>query len=420
MKFKNISAWALALAGTALGVSSCSEDKLPDFIHSEDRQVTLETDGYSSTGDAALVVLAANSDWHVTKKDEWISISKESGTRGRHNLFITAEPNVSSKSRLGFIEIAMGGKKEQFAVTQHGFEYVFEIDKKEVELDIDGNPVTTGANHIKLNTNSKWTVSIAAEYSWLSATPAEGEAGEGEFVITALENTTGEERTGSVSVCVGDLVEEVSVTQSGTRVSYDNKPLGFTYFADSMDWATGGNDQVGSVNGENNKTLPIYSDANAGIKAEFDKRYIDFNAKGASVYAAAGYLKFGKSGNQNAFMLKEPLGIDEGKKANVEVSFRFAKNATDKITLSVAIEGPGSIEGGVNEEMTLSAPLVTIDNTDKNINWQWKNFTVKLKDITSETKIIIGETQYIIDGFKTRSGYYRGFIDDIKVTRTAN
>ena len=122
MKFKNISAWALALAGTALGVSSCSEDKLPDFIHSEDRQVTLETDGYSSTGDAALVVLAANSDWHVTKKDEWISISKESGTRGRHNLFITAEPNVSSKSRLGFIEIAMGGKKEQFAVTQHGFE----------------------------------------------------------------------------------------------------------------------------------------------------------------------------------------------------------------------------------------------------------------------------------------------------------
>lgn len=420
MKFKNISAWALALAGTALGVSSCSEDKLPDFIHSEDRQVTLETDGYSSTGDAALVVLAANSDWHVTKKDEWISISKESGTRGRHNLFITAEPNVSSKSRLGFIEIAMGGKKEQFAVTQHGFEYVFEIDKKEVELDIDGNPVTTGANHIKLNTNSKWTVSIADEYSWLSATPAEGEAGEGEFVITALENTTGEARTGNVSVCIGDLVEEVSVTQSGTRVSYDNKPLGFTYFADSMDWATGGNDQVGSVNGENNKTLPIYSDANAGIKAEFDKRYIDFNAKGASVYAAAGYLKFGKSGNQNAFMLKEPLGIDEGKKANVEVSFRFAKNATDKITLSVAIEGPGSIEGGVNEEMTLSAPLVTIDNTDKNINWQWKNFTVKLKDITSETKIIIGETQYIIDGFKTRSGYYRGFIDDIKVTRTAN
>lgn len=61
-----------------------------------------------------------------------------------------------------------------------------------------------------------------------------------------------------------------------------------------------------------------------------------------------------------------------------------------------------------------------VDNSDKTINWQWKDFTVNVNGVTAETKIVIGETQYIIDGFKTRSGYFRGFIDDIKVTRTAN
>lgn len=208
--------------------------------------------------------------------------------------------------------------------------------------------------------------------------------------------------------------------QSGVRVVFDDKLPGFVYFNDDMAWATGGNDQVGSINGSASSTLPIYSAANAGIKAEFDKRYFDFNAAGSSVYAADGYLKFGKGSNQNAFMLKQPLGIESGKKANVAVSFRLAKNGTDGFTVSVAIDGPGAIEGAVNDDMTLSSPCVPINNSDKTINWQWKEFTVNINGITDETKIIIGETQYIIDGFKTRSGYYRGFIDDIKVTRNAN
>ena len=68
----------------------------------------------------------------------------------------------------------------------------------------------------------------------------------------------------------------------------------------------------------------------------------------------------------------------------------------------------------------MSSPCVPIDNSDKTQKWQWKEFKVNISEVTSETKIIIGETQYIIDGFKTRSGYFRGFIDDVKVTRTAN
>lgn len=420
MKLKNIFGVALLFSGLTLAVTSCKEDELPDFVHSDNREVKLENTGLTSSGDQALVVLAANNDWRVSRKDEWLHISHESGSRGRHNLFISADANVSSKSRLGFIEIDMAGKVEQFAVTQNGFDYVLELDKTNLSLTIDGAAAIHGSETLTVTANAPWSINIPADCSWLKATPSQGDAGETPVIFTAEENTTGADRQIALSVIEGDVEKSFNVVQSGTRIVFDDKIAGYVYFQDDMAWATGGNDQVGSINGSANSTLPIYNAANAGIKAEFDKRYFDFNAAGASVYAADGYLKFGKGSHQNAFMLKEPLGIDAGKKANVEVSFRLAKNGTDNFTVSIAIDGPGEIEGAVNEDKNLSSPCVPINNSDKTINWQWKEFTVNVSGVTSETKIIIGETQYIIDGFKTRSGYYRGFIDDIKVTRIAN
>lgn len=420
MKLRYIYRTTLIAGVVALTMSACDEDNLPDYVHADNREVTLENTGFTAAGEEALFVLAANGDWQVTEKDEWLHISKESGNRGRHNLFISADANTSSKSRLGFIEIDMSGKKEQFAITQNGFDYILELSSNAVSLDIDGNPLFGGAESTVVTTNANWSINIPAEYSWVKATPASGEAGETTVVFTADENTTGSDRTAELLVVVVDVEKPISLFQSGFRVSFDDKAVGFKYFHDDMAWATGGMDQVGSINGANNTTLPIYSAANALIKDEFDLRYVDFNAAGSSVYAADGYLKFGKSANQNAFMLREPLDIAAGKKANVAVSFRLAKNGTDKFTVSVAIDGPGEIEGAANDELTLSAPCVPIDNSDKTINWQWKEFSVNINGVTSETKIIIGETQYIIDGFKTRSGYYRGFIDDIAVTRIAN
>lgn len=420
MKFKNIFGVSLLFGGLTLAVASCKEDSLPDFVHSDNREVKLENTGLTSSGDQALVVLAANNDWHVSRKDEWLHISHESGTRGRHNLFISADANTSSKSRHGFIEIDMAGKVEQFAVTQNGFDYVLELDKTNISLTIDGVAALHGSETLNVTANAPWSITVPAECNWLKVNPTSGEAGETSVVFTADENTTGAERQIVLSVIEGDMEKEFNVIQSGTRIVFDDKIAGYVYFYDDMAWATGGNDQVGSINGSANSTLPIYNAANAGIKAEFDKRYFDFNVSGASVYAADGYLKFGKSGQQNAFMLKESLGIDAGKKANVAVTFRLAKNGTDNFTVSVAIDGPGEIEGAVNEDKNLSSPCVPINNSDKTINWQWKEFTVNISGVTSETQIIIGETQYIIDGFNTRSGYYRGFIDDIKVTRIAN
>lgn len=420
MKLKKLLSIAVLSSVTAVCAVSCSEDELPGFVHADKREVKLENTGLTSSGDQALVVLAANNDWHVSRKDEWLHISHESGARGRHNLFISADPNTSSKSRLGFIEIDMAGKTEQFAVTQNGFDYILEIDRTSIELDIDGAAAQPGSHIMTVTANSSWTINVPSDCGWLKVTPASGEAGETPVVFSADENTSGSDRMVSLAIIEGDMEKTFSVSQSGTRVMFDDKTVGFVYFTDDMAWATGGNDQVGSINGSANSTLPIYSAANVGIKTEFDKRYFDFNASGSSVYAADGYLKFGKGNNQNAFMLKEPLDIPADKKANVAISFRLAKNGTDKFTVSVAIDGPGEIENAVNDELSLSAPCVPVDNSDKTINWQWKDFTVNVNGVTAETKIIIGETQYIIDGFKTRSGYFRGFIDDIKVTRTAN
>lgn len=516
---------ALVLStGVMTGLTACSDDeKLPAYFKADNREFTLEYDGLTDAGIEPSFTLNTNGDWRVSQKDEWIHMSRESGTRGSHKIFVTADENTTGEDRRGFVEIQLSGsdKKELLAVTQNRKVGTLSITPALVNVTTLGDAAADESLSFTIDTNYDWTIALPEDCDWitlgkqagnagkemvsfsvaLNATGAEREAkitvtagglsryttvrqdgeaftvkadgqpvgklsfaaaddlvanltvgcieswsvtskpewitvapdnggvGETEVVVTAEANA-GEPREGYITITTAHgLVLTAPVAQLSSKAQPDSKEIGYVYFSDDFSWVEGGSDQVANINGgAPNDARNIYTWDFAGngfnnVLSVFNQKYTDYNAGAKVVYAMDGYLKFNKGGAQTAIAIKDELPIENGKYADVEVTFLAAKNGTDPMTVSVVIEGAGEIEGGASA--TQSKELEPYNNSDKTIPWTWTPMTVTVRGATAATKIIIGATPFINNGFKAvetypdngKTSYYRWFMDDLKVTR---
>ncbi len=394
-------------------------------------QITLSSNGSAvnaigmdQDGSSPVLNITANEAWTLALPQgcDWLQASVTDGEAGDTPVTFTVAPNTTGDTRSATVEITSVDMIRKYTITQdwNAFSTDLSGDPTNIMLGAIGDDATLS---MTLGCLEEWTVTNKPE--WLTISPDHGDAGNTPVTLTATDNN-GLSREGNVTIkTTSGITLPITMGQRGTAVPFDTKPVGYAYFQDDMAWAVGGQDQVGSINGGSSTTRNIYTwkftdNGFPDVKAEFDQRYTDMNQSGQTVYAADGYLKFGMGSKQTAFMIKPALDIEAGCKANVEVSFKAAKNGTDKIQFAVAIQGDGEIVNALNSEKTFSQLCNPIDNSDKTKNWQWKEFTVTIKGATDKTRIVIGESQFIIDGFKTRSGYFRGFIDDISVKRIAN
>lgn len=522
-----IFASALTLvAGFGLALTSCNDDdeNLPAYFKADNREFTLEYDGLTDKGEEPSFTLNSNGNWSVTQKDEWIRLSRESGTRGSHKIFVTADENPG-EARKGFVEIKQAGsdKTELLAVTQNKKVGTLAVNPAVINVTTLGDAAVDESLTFTINTNSDWTITLPAGCDWLTLSKTSGQAGKEKVTFTAAINTTGISREAKVTVNAGGLSRYTTVKQDGTvfnvtqggsqisklsfaaseasglsteltvscieawsltskpewvtvnptsgdagetkvtvtaevntdapregyltittahglvltapvlqlsdRPEPDSKAVGFVYFNDDFSWVVGGADQVSNINGgAPNDARNIYSwdfKANgfADVLALFNQKYTDYNASAKVIYAMDGYLKFNKGGAQTAIAIKDPLPIEGGHYANVDVTFRAAKNGTDPITITVMIEGDGEIVDGANA--TKSKELAPINNADKTVAWAWTDMEVTVKGATANTKIIIGATAFIENGMKSlatypdngKTSYFRWFMDDLKVTR---
>ena len=272
-------------------------------------------------------------------------------------------------------------------------------------------------NVFEIKAVESWTVTNKPE--WATCAPMSGNAGDTRMTVTATTNNTGAEREGDIILLSAHGVEKVLKLKQENKLKLipDNKPVGYVYFTESFDWAhtfalanpTVCQDQVASVGGQNNKTTGIYG--NTDCMTNFSQKLIDFNTGGHCIYVADGYLKLGRKNNQGGVTIKDNLDIEDGKKANVIVSFDIADNWDDETTVVLEISGDGTIVDG--QSATLSKIFAPTKNTDSSKPWQWtRNHQVKIEGATANTKITIRSSQ------KGIGGYYRWFLDNIKVTRT--
>ena len=506
----------LAMAGMGSVLTGCQdEQELVSQFKSDERNFALDYDGLMENGEQASFKLTATSDWKVSQKDAWLSLSREAGTSGSYNLFITAEENLTGEDRQGFIEIDMNGTTEQIAVTQK--KKVTTLTVRPSSFDINALGLTADGKNItfSVETNSDWTVALPEGCNWVVADKTQGHKGKAEVTLTVGMNDTGADRTAVLEVTAAEKTAKVTVKQSGSaftvtssasqfmfeasdpagltlnanvnciekwqvkskpewltvspmqgeagstpvvltaqvnagdpregnlvltsehnltvtiavsqktdKLTPDSKAVGYDYYSDDFAWCVGGADQISHINGgapydaRNIYTWDFAGNGYPDVFGAFNQRYTDLNADAKTCYAMDGYIKFNKGNTQTAIQIKNPLPIESGKYADVELSFLAARNGTDDMSVTVLIEGDGEIVGG--ETATKSLKLEPVSNTDKTIPWTWKTLTVKIKGATATTKITIGETHFIENGMKNVSGQHRWFMDNLKVTRIAN
>ena len=374
--------------------------------------------GLDEEGKAPVVHISSNYSWKITVPDTctWLHPSKTEGEPGDYDITLNIDANGTKATRKAHVTFTAGKLSYNLTVTQDA--KVFTTPATIITLSKDGVNTMTGEENIfDINAIESWTVTNKP--AWATCTPMSGNAGDTRMTVTATTNNTGAEREGDIILLSAHGVEKVLKLKQENKLKLipDNKPVGYVYFSEPFDWAhtfalanpTVCQDQVASVGGQNNKTTGIYG--NTDCMTNFSQKLIDFNTGGHCIYVADGYLKLGRKNNQGGVTIKDNLDIEDGKKANVIVSFDIADNWDDETTVVLEISGDGTIVDG--QSATLSKIFAPIKNTDSSKPWQWtRNHQVKIEGATANTKITIRSSQ------KGISGYYRWFLDNIKVTRT--
>lgn len=374
--------------------------------------------GLDEEGKAPVVHISSNYSWKITVPDTctWLHPSKTEGEPGDYDITLNIDANGTKATRKAHVTFTTGKLSYNLTVTQDA--KVFTTPATIITLSKDGVNTMTGEENIfDINAVEGWTVS--SKPAWATCSPMSGNAGDTRMTVTATANSTGAAREGDIILISAHGVEKVLKLKQENKLKLipDNKPVGYVYFSEPFDWAhtfalanpTVCQDQVASVGGQNNKTTGIYG--NTDCMTNFSQKLIDFNTDGHCIYVADGYLKLGRKNNQGGVTIKDNLDIEDGKKANVIVSFDIADNWDDETTIVLEISGDGTIVDG--QSATLSKIFAPIKNTDSSKPWQWtRNHQVKIEGATANTKITIRSSQ------KGIGGYYRWFLDNIKVTRT--
>ncbi|MBF1073261.1 MAG: BACON domain-containing protein [Prevotellaceae bacterium] len=374
--------------------------------------------GLDEEGKAPVVHISSNYSWKITVPDTctWLHPSKTEGEPGDYDITLNIDANGTKATRKAHVTFTTGKLSYNLTVTQDA--KVFTTPATIITLSKDGVNTMTGEENIfDINAVEGWTVS--SKPAWATCSPMSGNAGDTRMTVTATANSTGAAREGDIILISAHGVEKVLKLKQENKLKLipDNKPVGYVYFSEPFDWAhtfalanpTVCQDQVASVGGQNNKTTGIYG--NTDCMTNFSQKLIDFNTDGHCIYVADGYLKLGRKNNQGGVTIKNGLVIEDGKKANVIVSFDIADNWDDETTIVLEISGDGTIVDG--QSATLSKIFAPIKNTDSSKPWQWtRNHQVKIEGATANTKITIRSSQ------KGIGGYYRWFLDNIKVTRT--
>lgn len=99
---------------------------------------------------------------------EWGTCSPQQGT-GNTTVSITVKPNTGAK-REGTVTVTADGGEFSIAIVQEGADFSMSLSK--IEFDEAGTPV-----EVLISSKTPWTLDFG-QVDWLTAVPAEGEAGE--------------------------------------------------------------------------------------------------------------------------------------------------------------------------------------------------------------------------------------------------
>lgn len=183
--------------------------------------IYIETDptlDFSSVSESKSLTVKSNTDWEVISSPDWLTVAPTSGS-GTADITLTSSDNPNTTSRTGEIEIGhVGlGLKAIVSVSQAG---------KSLSTDVTLLEFTDKAGEMTFNlvSDADWTSSKSSD--WFSASP---EAGNGNAVVNVAvqENTSVDERTGTIVYKYADKSTNVNVHQMAKYMNIDNRAFEF-------------------------------------------------------------------------------------------------------------------------------------------------------------------------------------------------
>lgn len=174
---------------------------------------------FSSAAESKTLTINSNTDWTITGKPNWVSLSDFLGT-GNKAITVTSTENPNTDTRTGTITIEKVGTtlKTSVYVKQKG--KFFTLGNTALQFSDKA-----GTQTFSIQSDASWTSTLSE--SWLSATPLQGK-GNADVNVTVEENKTVTERIGTISYNYCGLVANVNVHQQAKYATIDNSAFTFT------------------------------------------------------------------------------------------------------------------------------------------------------------------------------------------------
>lgn len=394
---------------------SITQKREPDVFRVSESTFAVNILGKTDKDAAPEVTITSNYAWEIVLPEgcNWIEPSKAKGEAGESAVALNVLPNDTKATRKAQLHVKSGKSEKLITITQDV--KVFTIPVTSITINLQGTHTADGQQLMApIQAVEPWKVTEKPE--WLKVTPDHGAAGQTVVTLAADENTDAE-RAGKLTLTSDHGIEyTLNIYQEGVvKDTPDSNPVGHVYFYDTMDWAIGGIDAMSEKKAGDARNIYTWKYADNGFTnplPTFQSLYFDFNAASETVYTMAGYLKMNRGATQTAIMIKEPL-IETGHYADIEIEFDYSHHQTDKMEIACWITDKDVTDQSVLQEVLASPTFKSEKTTGSETPWVWKHASIKYSGANANTKIIFGSA---IQG--NQSGYYRWYIDNIKVTRT--
>lgn len=210
---------------------------------------------FPAAGGNSLLNVMSNTYWTLSDYPSWITLSKQNG-KGNATVTVTAADNPNTAERSSLMYLQIDGKNERIPImlTQSGKSFTIQ-DTALTFSDLGGEQSVT------IETDGKW--SVTSDCSWILVTPSSA-VGKGILKVFVSENTTDAQRSGGITVTMGDKSLTIMVIQKEKYLNIDNPLLSYPSKGGSIGITVTTNDSWGAYAEDNSSWLSVSPNSGSG------------------------------------------------------------------------------------------------------------------------------------------------------------
>lgn len=173
---------------------------------------------FTSVSESKSINIESNDSWEIMNCPNWLELSEASGS-GDAEIIVTSKDNPNTSSREGEIVIGHPGLDLEATVQVYQAGKILEPDVQVIEFS---DKSETRSFHI--NSDAQWTSTKSAD--WFDVSPMDG-TGPTDISVTVSENTTPDERAGTIMYNYVDMTKNVNIHQLAKYLTIDNASFNF-------------------------------------------------------------------------------------------------------------------------------------------------------------------------------------------------